>query len=147
MKITSINEAIKVLDDLSKGEVERVRAIDYLTDMTEERVVVRLVDALQDEDYGVRWKASTSLAKLGGSALPYILKALMDPDRIGDTRLRRSAVRAIKHMDRACLPKSMEELLEALQGSASDVSSMETAYKVMSDLEAETNINPGEACE
>ena len=147
MKIRSIDEAFKILDDYSRGEVDRVNAIAYITDIPEERVVVRLVKALQDEDYGVRWKASTSLAQLGPMAIPSLIKALMDPDRIVDTRLRRGAVRVLKHMDRTCLPKSVEDLFEALQGSASDVASMEAAYKVSIDFEGQSIQYPCEVPE
>ncbi len=132
--ITSIDEAIKILGDKSYGELNRVKAARFLSKFPEEKVVEFLVCMLHDDDFGVRWETSASLAKLGRAALPPILKALIDPDRVGDTRLRKGAYLAIKHMDLTNLPKSIVKLLEALEDPA--VSSMEEASRVMIDLEA-----------
>lgn len=138
MKITSVDDAFTILNDHTTGELDRVNAVRYLAHFSEERVLDRLVKALQEDDYGVRWEASVSLTRLGKTALPGLLRALMDPKRVGDPRLRRGAFRVLNHIKEFTPMQSLEGLIEALQGSAADVASMEAAYKVMTEIEAQS---------
>jgi HEAT repeat protein len=142
MSIKSEDNAFDILDNSSSGELERVEAVRYLAELANERDIERLVQALQDDDFGVRWEASISLSKLGKIALPSLLKALMDPDRVGDPRLIRGALRAISRMEHSALPQSAGKLVKALRGPAADVAAMEVAYKVLADVEAQSRTNP-----
>lgn len=135
MGITSETEALQVLDDNHKENLEREEAVRYLAEIPKKTVIERLVQALQDDDFGVRWEASVALSKLGKKGLPILLRALMDPQRVGDPRLRRGAFRVLKGMEMSSRPPSADRLMEALHGPAADIVSMEEAYKVFCEVE------------
>ncbi len=147
MTIASVDEALKILNEYSRGERERVKAIYYLTNNNEERVIVRLVKALQDDDFGIRWVASRNLAKLGPIVLPTLLNTLTDKDRVGDLRLRRSAVRVLKRMKLPYLPKSIEKLIETLEGPAAADATMNEAHKVLADVTVQALSNVKEVAD
>jgi HEAT repeat protein len=138
MRMIPESELLQILDSNLKESREREKAIRDLAEMPNERVILRLVEALQDDDFGVRWEASVALSKLGNAALPSLLKALMDPKRVGDPRLRRGAYRVLKSMRISSHPGSIERLMEALHGPAADIVSMEEAYRVYCELKEET---------
>ena len=74
-----------------------------------------------------------ALAQLGEPALREVLKALTDPQRVDDPRLRESAYH-ILHVTQAAMPVPLTELLEALRGPAADVASLVAAHRVLHAL-------------
>jgi hypothetical protein len=55
---------------------EREDAIEYLRNKPTSTGIERLVAALEDMEFGIRWSAGTALAQLGDAAFVPILKAL-----------------------------------------------------------------------
>jgi HEAT repeat protein len=136
MEIITESEALKILNDNNKESTEREGAVRFLAAHPNDGVIERLVQALEDDDFGVRWEAALALSSIGKTALPSLLQALMDPKRIGDPRLRIGAIRVLHRLTDASLPRSTSKLVEALHGPAADIASMEAAYKVFQELEA-----------
>jgi HEAT repeat protein len=136
MEIKSETEAVQILDDSFRESLDREEAVRFLAQTRNEKAIERLVQALQDDDFGVRWEASVVLARLGNKALPNLLKALMDPKLVGDPRLRRGAFRVLHHMQSASRPRSVGKLMKALRSPAADLVSMEEAYVVFRELKA-----------
>lgn len=130
MVITSTTQALELLDNNREGPAHREAAIHYLQDNPSAAAIERLVQALQDDDVGVRWEAAVALAQLGEVVLPEVLKALTDPKRVGDPRLRESAY-YILHNLQASVPVPIAELLDALRGPAPDIASLVEADRIL----------------
>ncbi len=134
MLIESVQQAKAVLDDVHEDAGSREAAVRYLAAHAIPAIITRLVQALQDDDVGVRWEAANALAQLGEPALREVLKALTDPQRVDDPRLRESAYH-ILHVTQAAMPVPLTELLEALRGPAADVASLVAAHRVLHALQ------------
>ncbi len=130
MIITSAAQALAVLDDHREAAKGREAAVRYLADHLTPTVITRLVQALQDDDVGVRWEAATVLAHQGEPTLLEVLNALTDPNRVGDPRLRESAYH-ILHINQAAMPVSIADLLDALKGQVADIASLVEADRVL----------------
>src|SRR5689334_5685407 len=96
MLITSENQALEILDDDHRASLTREAAARYLEAHPNEHLIKRLVQALQDDDEGVRWAAACALARLGKAPMPELLTALMDPERVGP-RLREGVYYVLSH--------------------------------------------------
>ena len=129
MAIESVGQALQVLDQPWAPLAEREAAARYLKKNPDPAAVPRLVRALQDADFGVRWAASEALAQLGAPALEAVLQALADPDRIGDPRLRESAYHML-HL--GCQwPVPVAGLMAGLKGAAPDLAALEEAARLL----------------
>jgi HEAT repeat protein len=131
MHVTTETQALKILDDPLQEPLEREAAARFLKTHPTQKVIRRLVQALQDDDFGVRWDAAEALAHLGEPALPELLKALTEPQRIGDSRLREGAYHTLHHMQTEYLPVSVHKLMETLKGPASDIAAFEEAHHLL----------------
>lgn len=138
MVLSSENDAIEILDRENVSSLEREDAVRYLAYQPSDRAIRRLVKALQDHDFGVRWEAAASLAKLGDRGLHEMLKALVDPERVGDPRLREGAYHMLHYNRSDKLPVPTKELMLALKGPAPDISTMEEAGKLLHIIEQRT---------
>ncbi len=134
MVITSTTQALELLDNNREESTSREVAIRYLRNNSSPAVIVRLVQALQDDDVGVRWVAATALAQLGEVALPEVLKALTDPARVGDPRLR-EGVHHILHNNQRSVPVPITDLLAALKGPAAGIASLVEVDRVIREYE------------
>lgn len=132
--ITTTTHAITILDDDQAGSFEREAALRYLAKYPTPKVVTRLVLALQDNDAGVRWVAASVLEQLGEIATLEVLKALTDPDRVGDPFLRNGAFHILHH-NQLLHPGSFTELLKALKGQAAEITSLVEADRVLREIE------------
>ncbi len=129
MHIISLEQALGILDNPFATVAEREAAARYLETDPDLRAVPRLARALQDEDFGVRWAASEALAQLGVAALEEVLRALADPKRVGDPRLRESAYHMLHIGQRWPVP--VKGLLASLKGPAADLASLEEAAHLL----------------
>ncbi|MFN8596516.1 MAG: HEAT repeat domain-containing protein [Anaerolineae bacterium] len=132
--IESLEEALKLLDDVREAPAQREAAVHYLGDHSSPQVIVRLVQALQDDDFGVRWEAALTLTQLGEPAVIEVLKALADPKRVDDPRLREGAYHILRN---GTLPAALNvtDLLTALRGQAADISSLVEAYRLLCEID------------
>ena len=129
MHIVSLEQALDILDNPFRTVAEREAAARYFEVDPDPRAVPRLARALQDEDFGVRWAASEALAQLGVAALEEVLRALADPKRVGDPRLRASAYHML-HMGHNW-PVPVGRLMVSLKGPAADLASLEEAAHLL----------------
>jgi HEAT repeat protein len=132
MNILSSEQALSILDARQSLVGEREAAARFLRKNPDPRAVPRLVQALQDEDFGVRWAASEALGQLGVPALEAVLRALADPDRVGDPRLRESAYHML-HLN-PDWPVPVKALMACLKGPAPDLASLEEAARLLQRL-------------
>jgi HEAT repeat protein len=139
MMITSPAQALAALDDNREHADVREMAVRYLADYPTPAVLARLSQALQDDDVGVRWEAATVLTQQGEPGLLEVLKALTDPKRVGDPRLREGAYH-ILHSSQATAPVPIAELLDALRGPAADIASLVEADRVLRTLEKQRSV-------
>ena len=135
MSITSETQALDILDDLRQAHLQREAAARHLAEHPTPRAIARLVRALQDDDFGVRWDAAVALARLGNLALPELLRALTDPSRVGDPRLREGVYHALHYNQSPHLPVPVRPLMEALRGPAADIASMDEASRLLQQIE------------
>jgi HEAT repeat protein len=104
--------------------------VRFLASLDECNEVEGLVHALQNDDLGVRWEAANLLAKIGEKSLPEILKALRDPKRVGDQRLREAVVHVIHNFSDHALCDQLAHLLATLKGPSADVETMREAHRL-----------------
>ena len=134
MVITSTAQALELLENNREEPTYREAAVHYLKDKASPAASGRLVQALQDDDVGVRWEAAVALAQLGEVVLPEVLKALTDPKRVDDPRLR-EGVYHILHYGQATLSIDVTDLLGALRGPAADIASLVEANRLLRQIE------------
>jgi HEAT repeats len=131
MVISSSVQAMEILDDVREDAAVREAAIRYLAEDPTPVVIARLVQALQDDEFSVRWEAATAVAQLGEAGMLEVLKALTDGNRVGDPRLRECAYH-ILHTNTATVPMPIAELLVALhEGPAADITSLVEASRAL----------------
>jgi HEAT repeat protein len=136
MDFTSEAQAIEVLNNRDEPQTHREKAIRYLADLGSESAVDRLVWALQDDDFGARWEAAVSLSHLGDKALPVLLSALTDPERVADPRLREGAYHILHYTRDQHYVVPTTRLMQALKSPAADIATMVEAGRLQRKLAA-----------
>lgn len=134
INIDSTEAALKLLDNVREEPAYREAAVRYLSDHASPEAIVRLVRTLQDDDFGVRWEAALALTQLGEPAVIEVLKALADPKRVDDPRLRDGAYH-ILHNSQIPASLNVTELLNALRGQVADISSLVEAYRLLCQID------------
>ncbi len=129
--ITSVEQALSILDDASRSEVEREMAGHYLQTHPHSKAIVRLVKALQDDDTGVAWAAAEGLSRLGEPAVVEVCRALSDHQRAGDPRLLTGAYHVLRHLQDITLSQQATPLMRALRGPVPDLKAMEEADRLL----------------
>ena len=149
MMITSSAQAMEILDDVREEVTFREAAIRYLAKEPTPVVTARLVQALQDDDFSVRWEAANAVAQQGNVGVLEVLQALTDSTRASDPRLRECAYH-ILHLNTGLIPVSITELLDALHGGpAADIATLVEVDRVLRQwkkyrsTQASTSIKPG----
>lgn len=127
--IESPAQAIAAMNNPKFPENERSTATRYLRDNPSAEGNAALVAALEDDDHGVRYAASSALAYIGDSAMPALLAALAKPDN--SKMLRDGAHRVLTENSSPKVRASCGDLLAALRGSQSSIATMEAASRLM----------------
>jgi HEAT repeat protein len=135
MMITSVEQALAILDDVGRSDLEREMAGHYLQAHPNDKAIVRLVKALQDNDPGVAWAAAEALSRLGDSALTELCRALTDHKRVGDPRLLTGAQHVLYHMQNTTVSEQLSPLMQALQGPVPDLRAMVEADRLLRQLD------------
>jgi hypothetical protein len=131
MTITNEKQAMNVLDNSEHDPVKREEAARFLEENPTENAVQRLIKALTDDDFGVRWAASIALTRLGDKALPSLLQTLIDDT---SPRLRESAYHVFHYNDNPWIRLHSKPLMEAMKSLAPDVTSPKAAYKMLKEF-------------
>lgn len=107
------NEAVPTLVDALSDSRQLVKqeAINALEAIGDDAAAQGLVQALEDEDFGIRWLAAEALAHLGPAGLRPVLTALAHEN--GPSWIRDGAQHVL-HFYTGDLNKPLEQLLNAL---------------------------------
>jgi HEAT repeat protein len=133
--VTSMDQALAILDDTGRSDLDREMAGHYLQTHPNEKAIVRLVKALQDDDTGVAWSAAEALSRLGLPAIKELCRALSDHARSGDPRLLTGAHHVLYHMPNSSLTPQLVPLMQALKGPVPDLMAMEEADRLLRQLD------------
>jgi HEAT repeat protein len=133
--ITSVDQALTILENKNLTAVEREMAGRYLRAHPDNKAIVQLVRALQDDDRGVAWSAAESLSRLGEPAVKELCHALSDHIRVGDPRLLSGAYHVLYHLQDEALAGHIVPLLHALKGPVPDLKAMEEADRLLRRLD------------
>lgn len=126
--IHSVDDAIGILDDASHNISRREQAAHYLKENPSQAAISRLADAMDDEDFGVRWAASSALAEMGEAGLPYVLRKLMDGY---NSRLRESVYHFLHYNNSTWVQLHAEPLMKALKSVAPEAEAPREAYRLL----------------
>ena len=130
--IESVEQAEAVLKDPDKHEEVRVHAAQFLAESGTEEAAELLVMALDDDDYGVHWAASEGLAAMGDSALPALLRGLVQADC--SPRVLHGAKHAFHTNASPVVREETKGIVAAMHGSSQSISIMQAANELMIKL-------------
>jgi HEAT repeat protein len=134
MAIGSLEEAMRILDSQSQSIARREQAAHYLKENPSEAAISRLADAMDDEDFGVRWAASSALAEMGIDGLPYVLRKLI---KHYSSPLRESAYHFLHYNNSRWVQEHAAPLMKALKSVAPEVEGPREAYRLLDIYEQE----------
>lgn len=125
----STAQAIAALQNARLPENQRTEATHYLESDPTPDGIAALIDALCDNDHGVRWGAGSALAKIGEPAMPALLNALIGPDV--DKTLRDGAHHVLTDNSSQRVRELSIPLVKALKGPQADIAAMQEALKLL----------------
>jgi HEAT repeat protein len=132
MNTQSIAQALTVLEDTSQDYRTREQAVHELSGHPTPQTAEWLVQALEDEEFGVRWAAAVALIQMGELALTPLLRALTQ--RPNSIWLREGAHHILYYTGDTRFRQKTAGLLEALKGPAAQLSTAQTAYAILQSL-------------
>lgn len=127
-------QALEILNDTNRPSLERETAVKQLASNPTPAVIDRLINALEDDDSSVRWTAASMLIEIGDPVLRPLLRCLVDKE--DSTWLREGAYRVFHDTRSRRVQESTSEVVKALKGLGSGVSTTEAAYKALMTLDA-----------
>lgn len=122
-------EALHSLEDPTEDVYIREEAVRELASHPTEVEITRLVQALDDRQFGVRWEAAVQLAGLGDVALPPLLRTLVNQH--GSTWLRQGAHHVCYYSSSDRVRNETQVLQKALRGPAAEVATADAAVKLI----------------
>lgn len=125
----STAQAIAALQNTRLPESQRVDAAHFLEAGPTSESITALVDALSDNDHGVRWAAGAALAHIGEPAMPALLNALVAPDI--SKALRDGAHHVLAENSSPRVRELSVPLIKALKGPQAGIATMQEALKLM----------------
>ncbi len=131
--IQTTEQAIAVIQNTRLSEAEREEGIHFVREAPSAQGIDVLVEALRDNDHGVRFAAAHTLAHVGDVAMPALLQALAQADN--DIVLRKGATIVISESTSPKVRQQGQPLLNALKGSQAGIATMEAAIKLMPSFE------------
>lgn len=127
--IESTPQAIAAMNNTRLPENERTEAVHYLRDNPSSEGNAALVEALEDNDHGVRYAASSALATIGEPAMPVLLNALAQADN--SKSLRDGAHRVLTENSSSKVHEKCGPLLAALRSAEPAITTMTEAIHLM----------------
>ena len=132
VNIQSEQQALTLLNDTTQDVFGREAAIHYLHRYPTQSNLTRLVQALEDDEFGVRWTAAVVLAQVGDDALPPLLHALTEQHE--STWLREGAHHVLHYSSGDKAREKTGALQKALRGPAAEMATMHEAAKLLNTL-------------
>lgn len=130
--IETFEQAKVVLQDTGEKEENRVHAAEFLAGSGTEGAADLLVVALDDDDYGVHWAASSGLAAMGETALPAVLRVLVKSDC--SPRVLHGAKHAFHTSSSPTVREETKGIVAMMHGPAQTIGVMEAANELMIKL-------------
>ncbi len=135
MSYASVNEAIQAASKTTVASQDREAALDYLGSHPTPEAISALIDLLETDDAGVRWKAAEALAGMGKTALAPLLHALVDKS---DSRWLLEGATHVLHDNRDHnVAKMTEGLRAAMKGPGAAVATVMAAGELLVKLAGE----------
>ena len=134
MEFKTVEEALSVfgVTTVEPGAQEAARR--YILSMDPNSSIPQLVDALRSDHFWVRWEAAELLAQMGCAAMVEILSALVDPARVGESRVR-EGIYHVFHSNRDSYVRTVSVPLQhALHGAAADLETMREADHLLQEF-------------
>jgi hypothetical protein len=129
MRFQTTTEALAVLQDTSRPEVERSAAVHFLAEDRSPASIEALAQMLTDEDFGVRWAASNALIYAGQAAFKPILRVLVAHG--ATTTVREAAGHALSRHADPQVRAASQELLQAMKGAGANVAAPQVAFQLL----------------
>jgi hypothetical protein len=121
-------EALAILEDAHQSTSHREIAARFLETNASGDAIENLVSMINDDDFGVRWSASTALARMGDQAIPFVLKAIM---RNYNARLRESVYHILHYNQGHWTQWNSRPLMDALRSLAPDITAPKAAFEIL----------------
>ncbi|HAJ38631.1 MAG TPA: hypothetical protein DCL15_23435 [Chloroflexi bacterium] len=135
MSYASVNDAVLAATNATAASQDREEAIAYLGSHPSAEAIDALIELLETDDAGVRWKAAEALAGLGKAALTPLLHALVNKS---DSRwLLEGATHVLRNNRDHNVAKMTEELRAAMKGSGAAVATVTAAGELLVKLAGE----------
>ncbi len=131
----NVEEALRTIENISLSHETRQEAYRYLAELDDCEEAKDLVESLESSDAGVRWKAAAILAGMGEKAVSAVLKALMDPKRVGNQLLREGVIHMIHVFDNPALKHQLEPIIKSLKSQAPNIATMWEAYHLLIEID------------
>ncbi|HQY89976.1 HEAT repeat domain-containing protein [Caldilinea sp.] len=132
---SSVSEAIQTASKPSVANHDREAAIDYLGSHPTPDAIDALIDLLETDDAGLRWRSADALARMGRPALAPLLHALVDKS---DSRWLLEGATHVLHDNRDHkVAKMTEGLRAAMKGSGAAVATVTVAGELLVKLAGE----------
>ncbi|MEA3334470.1 MAG: HEAT repeat domain-containing protein [Chloroflexota bacterium] len=126
-------EALAILRDSDRTDIEHETAIHALAGYTDDETIAVLVQTLHDDEFGVRWAAANALAYCGKAALLPVLRDLVAHGT--GVNLREVAQVALSKNTDPGVREISKPVLAAMKGPAADLATSQAAYELLKELE------------
>jgi HEAT repeat protein len=133
MSNQSVEELLAKVDDKRLPELDREQAIHELKNYPEPAVIAHMIQALESDDSGIRWAASSTLIEFGDAALRPLLQALVE--RRDSVWLREGAYRVFHDTHNYKVQQVAGELVKALKGPAAESTTTDAAVRALRKLD------------
>ena len=133
MSDQSVHEILQAMQDRNRPEMDREKAMQLLAGAPTPEITGDLIDALEDNDSGIRWAAAEVLIEMGDAALRPMLMALVE--KHDSTWLREGAYRVFHDTRSLKVRNVTADLLPALKGPAAGLATTDAAVQALAKLQ------------
>jgi HEAT repeat protein len=134
MAFRTLEEALSVLGEASVDPRTKGEARQFLDGIEPDVEARQLVEGLRHDDFKVRWEAARLLSDMGKLALKEMLNALVDPQKVGDPRLRSGVYHVLHHHKDPAVRQMTANLVHDLNGSAADLKTLHEAHHLLQQI-------------
>ncbi len=128
---TTMSDALTTLNNTHRSDFDREWAIHKLSRSPTPQNTRRLVAALEDNEFGVRWAAAVALAELGQPALRPLLEALVThPESVW---LRQGAYHVLHYIADSAISRQTLPLRRALKGPGATYATAGVAAQMLAE--------------
>jgi len=125
-------QALALLNDPLLSPYEREKGLQALADDPTAEHITRLLEALEDNQFGIRWSAAALLAEMGDKALVPLLQILIRQH--DSVWLREGAYHICYYSSSATVAAQTQALRRALRGPAAEVATTDEAVQLLQTL-------------